>query len=60
LLQGERDSVPDVSGRLRYARVRDFVCPDCDEAYRAWWAAWEAEHASRTAQRSAPSGTGAQ
>jgi len=44
LLQGERDSIPDVSGRLYYRRVRDFVCPDCDEAHKAWWAPWNAKH----------------
>jgi hypothetical protein len=38
LLQGERDLVPAVSGRLHYSSVRDFVCPQCDKACREWWA----------------------
>jgi len=45
LLQGERDSIPAVSGRVYYSRVRDFVCPDCDRAYHAWWASWRAKRA---------------
>ena len=45
LLQSERAAIPSIGGRVYYNRVRDFVCPDCDKAWSAWWAAYKAEHA---------------